>query len=101
MANTAVIPNEVRNLFFLSCVLAKRKIVQRAATVPVETVAACNNSGFFSGGSHFSRTSANSGQFFFETGSDGGNPSRSKFLYCPCCIMRKSRCGPVESPVLP
>src|SRR5260370_22990084 len=52
-------------------------------------------------GSHFSRTAANSGRFFFETGSDGGRPSFSKFLYWPFCRMRKSRCGPVERPVLP
>ena len=34
-------------------------------------------------------------------GSEGGRPSFSKFLYCPRCKMRKSRCGPVERPVLP
>jgi len=34
----------------------------------------------FSMGSHSSRTPANSGKSFLETGSEGGRPSRSKFL---------------------
>src|SRR5580698_5794244 len=52
-------------------------------------------------GNHCCRTSTNSGQYFLATGSVGGKPSFSKFLYCPRCKIRKSRCGPVESPVLP
>jgi hypothetical protein len=52
-------------------------------------------------GNHCCRTNANSGHSFWLMGSDGGKPNFSKFLYCPRCKMRKSRCGPVESPVLP